>query len=427
MPTAAEMTPRAPYSTDERYTDTMPVPDMSRFIANPLPARPAPTLPAVVGKLKQIEAELNAALVGREDVARAALVAVVAREHLVMLGPPGAAKSLLVREITRRVATDAAAGVPLFEILMTRYTTPEEVYGGINVAALKAGAYERVTAGHLPVARFAFLDEVFKASSAILNSLLTIINERLYRNGATVAPVPLLSVFAASNELPQGDDLAALWDRFLFRAVVNYADAPGFARMLRMAPSVVAVTTLDEDELALAQSAAAALPVPDILLGLIERLRAGLMDAGITVSDRRWRQSLGALRAHALIAGRTVVDEDDLAILEHTLWALPDQRKPIAKAIASAISPTNAKAIELLDMAHSAFNAALEKIAEASTSDSDKDTARIEALRKLNGALAELGTMIANVRANGASTTKLEATYAEIGAWKTNLIESVGI
>jgi hypothetical protein len=123
-------------------------------------------------------------------------------------GSPGTAKSALVRAIAQ------AFGGSYFERLLTKFSTPEELFGPISLKALEQDRYERVTAGKLPEAEFAFVDEVFKANSAILNSLLTAMNERLFHNDGAPAQMPLVSLFGASNELPEGKELEALFDRF---------------------------------------------------------------------------------------------------------------------------------------------------------------------------------------------------------------------
>lgn len=179
------------------------------------------TKQTALAKLNTIERELSASLIEREEVIRAALIALLARQHLVILGPPGTAKSQLVTALASRISPANGTGLKSFNYLMTRFTTPEELFGPVSVQALKQDEYRRVTTGKLVEAELAFLDEIFKASSAILNALLKITNERTFSNGNQEITVPLLSLFAASNELPQGNELEALWDRFLLRMRVG--------------------------------------------------------------------------------------------------------------------------------------------------------------------------------------------------------------
>ena len=265
-------------------------------------AQPQTQTPATI--LQTIEAELGATLIERTDTIRLALIAVVARQHMVILGPPGTAKSNLINAIGAHVATPAGGGLSRFIWLMTKSTTPDDLFGPVSVAAFKRDQYLRITTNKLPEAQLVFLDEIFKSNSAILNALLTITNERAFDNGPTRQTVPLISMFGASNELPQGDDLGALWDRFLVRDVVQYVSDGGFAKLIRLTNSALTTpTTISEGDLLAAQVDAQSVQVPDDVLTGIEQLRRDLGSQGIVPSDRRWMQSFDALRANAYLVG----------------------------------------------------------------------------------------------------------------------------
>ena len=158
---------------------------------------------------------LKKQFVGRAEVIDLIALAVVAGEHLFLFGPPGTAKSALIR------AFATAVEGRYFEYLLTRFSEPNEVFGPIDLVKLREGTVATVTSGMLPEAEFVFLDELFNANSAILNNLLTVLNERLYRRGREVVRLPLLSLFSASNHLPEDEALAALFDRFLLRCKVE--------------------------------------------------------------------------------------------------------------------------------------------------------------------------------------------------------------
>src|SRR5437773_11260664 len=179
-------------------------------------------------KLKKIRDELRQTFLERADLIDGALAALSSSNHVLVIGPPRTARSMLADGLCRRIE-----GADYFQWLLTRFTTPEEIFGAVSLKALEQDDYRRVTSRKLPEAHIAFLDEIFKANSSILNAILTLINERLFHNGKEVTRVPLLTLFGASNELPEEEELTALYDRFLVRFVVNYiAEDFRFLRML---------------------------------------------------------------------------------------------------------------------------------------------------------------------------------------------------
>ena len=171
--------------------------------------------------------ELERGLLQRDVAARALLLAALAGEHVLLLGPPGTAKSELARRLQRLLP-----GAHYFERLLTRFSVPEELFGPLSLKALEDDRYERLTAGYLPSAEVAFLDEVFKANSAILNTLLGLLHERCFDNGQHRVDVPLVCLVGASNEVPQDESLHAFYDRFLLRVPVAPVDDAHFAALL---------------------------------------------------------------------------------------------------------------------------------------------------------------------------------------------------
>lgn len=383
-------------------------------------------------KLQTIERELTATLIERDEVIRASLVALLARQHLVVLGPPGTAKSALITELSGRISPKNGAGLRSFAYLMTRFTTPEELFGPVSVSGLKRDEYRRITAGKLVEAELVFLDEIFKASSAILNALLKIANERVFHNGGQEMQVPLISLFGASNEMPQGNELEALWDRFLLRFRVGYVSDTGFAKFIRAASAKPGArqnghksngsqpATLLQSELVALQQSAEQVAIPNATIDLIEQLRKDLAGKGIIVSDRRWGQTLGVLQAHALTEGRDVVTEDDLVFLKHVLWQSPEQQAEIGKAVARIGNPLNSKAVDYEDQAASVHRECMDAQRTAQ-GDEQKMQAAIEANTKLKQIGVRLQELREQAVEQGRNTNRIDKVIEAVVKMKQEI------
>jgi MoxR-like ATPase len=392
---------------------------MTALTETPAPATLTPlALPtAAIASLQTLESDLCNSLLERSEQIRAALVAVLARQHIVLIGPPGTAKSLLVTALAERIGT----GLQVFVRLMTRYSKPEELFGPISVAGLEHDRFEHVITHMLPEADLVFLDEVFKANSAILNALLTVMNERRFDNGPTRLHLPLISLFGASNELPQGEDLNALWDRFALRCMTEYVSDAGFPQLLKLARgrrsrhgSVARVATLAHSELLQLQDAAASLPIPDGVLAALEQARKDLQAKGIIASDRRWGQMLDLVAAHALCEGRGVAEEDDLIVLKDALWQAPEQRQEIGRIVARLSNPLNAKAVELGDQAASVHAQAMEAQKNSGLDDEAKMKAAIEAATKFKTIVKQVNRLYEQAETQGRATARIAKVQAQL-------------
>lgn len=283
-------------------------------------------------RLEQVRNLLADGLVERGEPVRLALLAALAGEHILLLGPPGTAKSELARRLHRAFALESN-GSGYFERLLTRFSVPEELFGPLSIKSLEEDRYERKTDSYLPTASVAFIDEIFKANSAILNSLLTLLNEREFDNGAKRVRVPLICVVGASNERPEGEELDALYDRFLIRYQVAPVSPSGFNDLLSLRgpriPEIPQSTRLTKGDLDVIQRETEKVSVPAEIQNLLGALRAYLQEQKILVSDRRWRKALQLLQVAALTDGRTAVSLWDAALLQHVVWQIPDQRETV--------------------------------------------------------------------------------------------------
>ncbi len=280
-------------------------------------------------RLAALIAALEAGLLERDAAVRLALLAALAGEHVLLIGPPGSAKSELARRLHR-----AFVDARYFERLLTRFSTPEELFGPLSLKALEDDRYERLTDGYLPTAGIAFLDEVFKANSAILNTLLTLLNEREFDNGSVRLAVPLISVIGASNEVPSDEALLAFYDRFLVRVAVAGVSDAAFAALLALPSAAPAppAAPLTADERAAVLAARDAVALGDDALAALRSLRTwlGSLEGGAP-SDRRWRQFVGLMRVAAASEGRPALDALDLWLSPYVMAPEPGQAAAIER------------------------------------------------------------------------------------------------
>ena len=293
---------------------------------------------------------MNRGVYEKEAEIGLSLLAALAGESILLLGPPGVAKSMVARRLK-----EAFVGARAFEYLMSRFSTPDEIFGPVSISRLKeSDKYERAIEGYLPTADVVFLDEIWKAGPAIQNTLLTVINEKLFRNGDRELRLPLKLLVAASNELPtQGEGLEALWDRFLIRIVSTcIQQEEAFYKMLlddcderntvdrqNTHASEWQISNEEYDEW---QKEISKITVPSEVLSCITTIRQNLtkvdmqeseLHRNVYVSDRRWKNIVRLLKTSAFVHGRTEVSITDMLPIYHCLWSELDECAEIRRIV----------------------------------------------------------------------------------------------
>ena len=276
-----------------------------------------------------------------------AFLSAIAGESIFFLGPPGVAKSLIARRLKF-----AFNDCQTFEYLMNRFSTPDEIFGPVSIKKLKdEDKYVRLTDKYLPGSNIVFLDEIWKAGPSIQNALLTILNEKIYRNGDQEVKVKLRGIISASNELPaQGQGLEALWDRFLIRCyVTGIEDKANFAKMVTgcgdlYCDDVSSEYKLSDAETELCTKGITKVDVPPEVIDLIHAVRLSIQeenekmgDNHFYVSDRRWKKIVQVLRTSAYLNGRSKVDLMDCFLISHCIWEKPEDIDIVKQVVAESI------------------------------------------------------------------------------------------
>ena len=289
-----------------------------------------------VGKLRsEVTDGLKRRFVGRDEVVDLIALAIVAGEHLFLHGPPGTAKSALIRQFATAVQGR------YFEYLLTRFSEPNEVFGPIDLVKLREGTVATVITGMLPEAEFIFLDELFNANSAILNNLLSVLNERVYRRGAEVHSLPVLSLFSASNHLPEDDALRALFDRFLLRCHVENLKRDAVPRLLAAGWELEGSPMLNSSVTAADLRVLSRSIYKVDLSAVMERYAEVVFkvrDLGVALSDRRAVKVLKLVAASALLCDRLRANPTDLWVFRY-VWDREEQIAPLTALIAGVLEP----------------------------------------------------------------------------------------
>jgi MoxR-like ATPase len=373
-------------------------------------------------KFYAIEQELNRIFVERNETIRGIILATLAKTNILLLGPAGVAKSALIKQWNRRIKNAV-----YFEWLLTKFSTPEELFGPPSFKAIENDQYRRVTSGKLSdeSTNTAFIDEIFKANSSILNSMLTILNERIFYNDGAPTKLNLFTIAGASNEVPETDDnLDAFFDRFLLKYHIEYIKEDGnFARMLENDLDAEPENFITKQEILEAQEAIKTIKFSNEMMQIYIKMRKTLSTESFHVSDRTYKLVINLLKAQAWLSGRESVDTPDFEILKHVVWTLPDQKKRAQGLILDIIAPEKKRILELLENCRETYANVLTK-----KQSKERHNEAMEALHKLKDASKEIEKLKNIMVQRGASLEDVDAAEKEIESRrKSLLVDEIGV
>ncbi|MFO8005347.1 AAA family ATPase [Thioalkalivibrio sp.] len=358
-------------------------------------------------KFEKFENEMKSFFKERDELIHGTVLALLSRNHIYVVGPPGTAKSMIVR-----YTSDCVKGANYWERLFTRYTVPDEVFGPVKLSKLKEDKFERKTETSLPNAHFAFIDEIFKANSSILNSLLTILNERLYHNDGKAINVPLETMMSASNELPEDrEELGALWDRFLLKYRVKDVQGSKNFKSLMDTENPNIDVELSLDEIHKAQEEIKKVELSEEVLNMIVEIRNILKADGIIPSTRRFREAMSVVKAQAWFDGRQKAHVRDLQVLSHILWDDLDHIHIVREKIMDLVNPHERRAQVLIDGIRDAWKQ-VTKVPE-DASDRELIQTASEALTKINKNIEKLRNEKEKMEEKGRNTDKIDSYIEE--------------
>jgi MoxR-like ATPase len=369
-------------------------------------------------KLGQLENELNQVFLERSELIRLSLTGILAKTNGFSGGPPGTGKTSLARQLC------AAFGGRCFYYLMNATTTPDELIGPIDIAALTDGrGLVRDLSKGLVTADFAILDEGFKANSPCLNALLGIMLDRSHVNAGQIVPSDLQSIWICSNELPDEEEsLAPFWDRLTLRVWVSdvsrNAKREIMMRRAGLVPVPTVTTTISRDELTFMREEAIATPLDGTIVNTVLNVTDHLQkENGIVTSTRKHDQLVELLRCYAYASGAKEVDDDHLELLEHVLWNRPSERPLIRAALKKFADPLVTKANEILSAARNLFNDLPQRPDGQSAGVWMREVGAVDLqLQEMEGKIDEL---IASARPN--RSKKLKSARGQVGVFRARI------
>lgn len=363
------------------------------------------TLP-VVKKFQLIRSEAERNLLERDEELHLLLLALASGLNILLLGPPGVAKSMLIRQVVSHIKN-----CDVFDFLMSKFTTPDEIFGPYSIKALEQDEYKRITTKRLPEAHIGYLDETFKSGGGNLNSLLEVMNERTFTNGTVKMKTPLITIIGASNELPDEEDgLAALYDRFdIKRMVLPIQERTNQVKLALLPDPLPAETFITFDDLNLANQEIKNVVMPEEMAEKLAILRRDVEAAKIIITDRTYRRSIRLLQAEAWYHERDHVTEEDFEILQHAWWDDPKETRTLHSRI---LETTNPEKQELIDI----FNESMQSFKDIhDEQDIGKQMEKASELRKKMGkTLKRIDVLLREMKAKGKEVADLEEMKSKI-------------
>ncbi len=307
------------------------------------------TTSATHQKFQTIRSELNAAFVERSEMIDGSLVALLTKEHALLFGAPGAAKSALVR-----VLAGCFSDGRYYETLLSKFSTPEALFGPYSMKALAEDRHARATTNTAVDADFVFVDETYNANASVLTSMNALMNERVFHNGNAKIDCPLVSMFGATNVLPDDDDqsLNALHDRFMIRLETSYIKDRDNLKALLMRKLPKVSVKISMADLRTAQNEVAAMPINELAMdAMIDATSEISTKLSVEISDRRKFKAVAILQAYAWLLGDAEVTRDHIEILSSVFWTKLDNKREVAEIISRYGDPTPSRVANLLSCA----------------------------------------------------------------------------
>lgn len=396
-------------------------------------ANPVNAAKSQIKALREVRTEMKSSLVERGTEIDLIVLSFMARVHMLMLGEPGVAKSMLIEEFLRHIE-----GANLFEHQLNKDTEGAEIFGPVAFSAMKEDKFHRQTEGYLPWAHGAYIDEVFRSNSTVLNGMLRVINERTYKNGLQVINCPLWCLVGAANNLPTHDreDLAAFADRLgVRRLVAPVQTQEGIMEILEgqierdRGNGNGSITTISRDDMELVQGQVLQVSVPTAMVRKMAELVQRAGEKGLRLSTRRLGQGRRLVQANALLNDRGEVKQDDLRLLEHFLWNEPDE-VPTAYELCLDFAGDVGRAAARMKTAHEECQQKLAEIQGKLPEDGVPDDDLASKIAKLSAETKKVEREIADeidkAESEGSDPAELESTRAEITRTRQAIREILG-